>query len=203
MREWLVLELRDSRDTEWESLNDVPTDTSYRQLALKLRLGVNVREVDLGRRGVSMAQLNPQDARQLADMPAGDSTAGASIRGTSKRVPTELALGTEEQIEGDARMKMAKVAAAPHSVDQIHKFETIAGRVTMLKVRGIWILVLGRILRYFEETAFPTFKRGNFFVASIFTRWRNFPALPPSRGNRLQYPGIRYRAGNESSNAGI
>ena len=64
-QERLIPTPTDLREAEWEFLNGALKETSHRQLALKRGLGAtaqNVREVDMKRKEVSIAQLNPKDA---------------------------------------------------------------------------------------------------------------------------------------------
>ena len=90
----------------------------------------NVRKADAGRNKISLVQLNPQGAFQLAGILAGESKAGGGIGRASKPAATELGSGAEEQIRGGSRTEMARAAAKAKSIHQIHKFETLTGKWT-------------------------------------------------------------------------
>ena len=85
------------------------------------------------RKGVSIAQLIPQGAFQLAGMLSGCSSAGAGIGGGNKAGGRRIGIGPRRTERGRPRKKAAQAAAAADNVDQTYRSETLAGRVSVGK----------------------------------------------------------------------
>ena len=85
------------------------------------------------RNGVPIAQLSPQSASELADMPSGGSSAGPGIRGGDKAGGHRIGIRLRKTHRGRPRKKVAKAAAAADNANQIHGSETLAGRVNVRK----------------------------------------------------------------------
>ena len=85
------------------------------------------------RNGVPIAQLSPQSASELADMPSGGSSAGPGIRGGDKAGGHRIGIRSRRTDRGTPRKKVAKAAAAADNANQIHRSETLAGRVNVRK----------------------------------------------------------------------
>ena len=109
---------------------------------------------------------------------------------------TAKAGGQSIGIKGGPGMKMARA----ESVDQMHKFETFAERVSITKGCELSLKCVASGIRCWG--AIPSYRRGSLGAASIFLRWRNFPAMPPLFGKSLQPPGIQPRMRTDSCNAG-
>ena len=123
--------LTQTQGRNWEVPRDGLKDARQRQLLLRLRFSVtakNVRHLDSRRGETSLAESNTQNASQLVDMLARGSTEGSSIWRASV-----LPQHPGEPIGGGPRTKVANIAATADTVEQIRRYETIAGKVNILE----------------------------------------------------------------------
>ena len=76
LRDWLISNPKDLSETKWGFTDDVLQDGEHKQLTLKLWLAATAKATaasDMRRRGISMAEINPNSAFELADRTTGTS----------------------------------------------------------------------------------------------------------------------------------
>ena len=114
----------DLKEKNWAFPGDAIKDAAQKPLVLKLWLSLAARrgrELGARRREMSLSEPNPKIAFQLAGGRA------------PKNVAAESRSHPSDPMRGGPRSQMVKVAATEDSVEQMHRFGALAGKVDISK----------------------------------------------------------------------
>ena len=117
-------------------MNDVLQDDGRKQLTPGLwpaAAAKSARSSDMKRRELSLAEINPRGAFEVADMITGASVDETQMGRASKNAVSAADIDLNEMLKGGPRRKVAIIAEKADSLGQIQKFEATGSRATVTR----------------------------------------------------------------------
>ena len=136
LQEWLIFNPKDLSETKWGFMDEVLQNDEHKQLTLRLWLAATAKMTaasDMQRRDISMAEINPNSAFELADRITGTSVNETMMGQASRNAARAAGVEAEEMLKGGPRRKMAKIADKAESYEQIQKFEAMGSRANVMR----------------------------------------------------------------------
>ena len=136
LQEWLIFNPKDLSETKWGFMDEVLQNDEHKQLTLRLWLAATAKMTaasDMQRRDISMAEINPNSAFELADRITGTSVNETMMGRASRNAARAAGVEAEEMLKGGPRRKMAKIADKAESYEQIQKFEAMGSRANVMR----------------------------------------------------------------------